>query len=203
MADHQGSGIRGYVISHPSLSQSFCPSFTAPAGQASTHFSTCNAVLFLNFCDVCRTRHIWCIKELWCTKCISDIYIAVTDSKILFFPSMFGSDVQNHFLLPVWKYPVPLLWNITSVFSVFHNIIRHITNCNAPSFLDHRRSLRHVSVGGTTAGTRALSWYFPLIFTTKPVGNMFQINRFIFHLDCFFNGMTCMPIPAPPSGTNG
>ena len=27
-------------------------------------FSTCDTVLFLYFCDICRTRHIWCIKEL-------------------------------------------------------------------------------------------------------------------------------------------
>ena len=74
--------------------------------------------------------------------------------------------------------------NISSVFLCLYNIICHITNCNAPSF----RIIGAAFVmcqSGTTAGTRTCC-IFSLIFT-KPVGNMFQINRFIFHLNCFFN----------------
>ena len=74
--------------------------------------------------------------------------------------------------------------DIASVFLCFHYIICHISNGDTPAFRIVRTALS-VRQTGTTAGTRACR-IFSLIFV-QPVGNMFQIYGFIFHLDRFFH----------------
>ena len=74
--------------------------------------------------------------------------------------------------------------DISSVFLCFHYIICHISDGYTPAFRIVRAALS-VGQAGTTAGTRACR-VFSLIFV-QPVGNMFQIYRFIFHLDRFFH----------------
>ena len=73
--------------------------------------------------------------------------------------------------------------NITSVFLRLHNVVRHVSDRNAPAF----RIICTAFImcqSGTTAGTWTCS-IFSLVFT-EPVGNVFQIYRLIFHLNCFF-----------------
>ena len=148
-------------------------------------FSASYTVGFFYLRHVSGTGHIRGVKKLGGTQCITDIHVTVTDCKD-FVSTVDVCDLMYESVVLCYLQNLQCLRfiDIASVFLCFHYIICHISDGDTPAFRIVRAALS-VGQAGTTAGTRACR-VFSLIFV-QPVGNMFQIYGFIFHLDRFFH----------------
>ena len=148
-------------------------------------FAAGNTVCRLNFGYIGRTGHIRCIKQLGCTKRITDIDIAVTDGKNLVLTINISNLMHKTIILSLFKNLQSLFLSyIMAILLRFYNVICHITNRNAPALWIIATALI-MSQTGTAAGTWAGS-IFAFIFI-QPVRNMFQVNRFILHFNSLFH----------------
>ena len=73
--------------------------------RAYLHTATAGNTLFcFNMRYICWTWHVRCIKKLWCTECITYVYIAVTYGKNLIFSVYICNLVNKTIILCFFKY---------------------------------------------------------------------------------------------------
>ena len=163
----------------------FLPKFNCTRRTIFNTSSTGNTIICCNTRHISWAWHVRRIKKLRCSKCITYIYIAVAYCKY-FILTVNISYLMNKSILFSDPHYIQSFFscNVTSALICLYNIICHIADCYTPAF-----RIICTTLVKSFSWTAAWTWtgcILSIIFI-KPMWNMLNRYRPIFHFYCFLN----------------
>ena len=144
-----------------------------------------DAVFFFDVRNVRGPAHVRRVEQLRRAQRIADVDVAVADREDLVFAVDVGDLMDEAVFFALLEDLERLLFgDVMTALLRFHHIVGHIADRDAPAFRVVRAAfvvgLARIAAGAGGGGILAVVF-------VKPVGDLFEVDRFVFHFDRFFD----------------